>query len=118
MALIDSIREAVGAEAAAILVRLFGGRKVYVPIAASATHSIARAIGTQAAARLSRRFGGEYIDVPNLQPPGPRPTARRLQSALCRQILELAAKRVPEIEIAHQVKCSRQYVGQVLRGDV
>jgi hypothetical protein len=112
--LIDSIREAVGAEAAAILVRLFGGRKLYVPITASERHAITHAIGIVASVAFSRRFGGEYIDVPNLQPQGPR----RGQSALVRQILELAAKQVPEIKIAHQVKCSRQYVGQVLRGDV
>ena len=71
MGMIDSVREAIGDQAAAMLVKSFGGRKVYVPLAASDTW-IGRAIGAKAAAALSRRFGGEYIEVPNLQRRGGR----------------------------------------------
>ncbi len=114
MSLIESIRDAVGEQAAASLVKVFGGRKVYVPIVASETHPIGRAIGAQAAAALSRRFGGEYLDVANLQGCGPR---RRARSALYQAILDLAAKNVPRSEIARRQGCSRQYVGTVIRGN-
>lgn len=112
MALIDSIREAVGDQAAAALVKSFGGRKVYVPIISSQAHSITRAIGIVASVALSRRFGGEYIDVPNLQPSGPRAILRR-------QILDLAEadKDIAQTAIARQLKCSRQWVSRVLRGN-
>ncbi len=112
MSLIESIREAVGDQAAATLVKVFGARKVYVPITASEAHSIGRAIGAQAAAALSRRFGGEFIDVPNLRRGG-----RHARSALCQQILDLAAKKIPQREIARRLDCSRQYVGTVIRGN-
>jgi|GEM_PF-1608447 len=70
MALIDSIREAVGDQAAAALAKSFGGRHLYVPLVASQNHAIARAIGIQAAVALSRRFGGAYMPCPKSVAPG------------------------------------------------
>ncbi len=112
MGMIDSVREAIGDQAAAMLVKSFGGRKVYVPLAATERHSIGRAIGAKAAAALSRRFGGEYIEVPNLQRRG-----GRNRSVLEREIRALAAQDIAHAEIARQLGCSRQWVGKVMRRD-
>jgi hypothetical protein len=101
VALIDSIREAIGDEATAALVKSFGGRKLYVPIKAVEEHSIAQHIGLRPAAALSRRFGGEYIQVPN-------PSVRR------RQIAELASAGMRPSEISRKLGCSRQWVTRVL----
>jgi hypothetical protein len=108
VALIDSIRAVVGDDAAAQLIKLFGGRKVYVPLTTNDEHRISKAIGIQAAAALSRRFGGDYIDVPS---------PRVGSSALRRQILALASKDVSEIEIARRLGCTRRWVGTVLQRD-
>ncbi len=105
VALIDSIREVVGDEAAAALVKSFGGRKLYVPIIARDTHAITQAIGTKASSLLSRsHFGGEYIQVPS-------PSVRR------GSIVELAAAGMRPSEISRKLGCSRQWVTRVLQGD-
>jgi Mor family transcriptional regulator len=102
VALIDSIREAVGDEAALMFVKKFGGRKVYVPIKASEGHPIAQQIGLQPAAKLSRRFGGEYLQVPTRW-------FRRIQ------IVELDAAGMRPSEISRKLGCSRQWVTRVLQ---
>jgi hypothetical protein len=70
VSLVDSIREAVGDQAAAALAKSFGGRHLYVPLVASKSHAIARAIGIRAAVSLSRRFGGAYMPCPRTFTPG------------------------------------------------
>jgi hypothetical protein len=106
VALIDSIREVVGDEAAAMLVKSFGGRKIYVPLSLSAneTHRISKAIGLVAATALSRRFGGDYIQVAS-------PSVRR------GRIVELAAAGMRPSEISRRLGCSRQWVTRVLQAD-
>jgi len=69
VSVIDKIREAIGAQAAASLVRSFGGRHLYVPLAASPNHAIARAIGIAAAVALSHKFGGAYFGCPKTLAP-------------------------------------------------
>ncbi len=69
MSVIDKIREAIGDQAAALLVKSFGGRHLYVPLAALPNHAIARAIGIAAAASLSRQFGGAYFGCPKILTP-------------------------------------------------
>jgi DNA-binding transcriptional regulator LsrR (DeoR family) len=101
VALIDRIREVAGDEAATALVKAFGGRKLYVPLTTNEDHAISRKIGIEASAALSRRFGGDYIDVP-------------IKWIRLDLILALAAKHVPQSEIARRVGCSRRKVSQVL----
>jgi Mor family transcriptional regulator len=103
VALIDSIREAIGDEAAVKLVKEYGGRKLYVPINSCEGHSIAQLIGVQPAAALSRRFGGERIDVP-------------FRAMRRNDIFILAKAGVKSTEIARRLGCSRQWVDKVLNG--
>jgi len=77
VSVIDKIREAIGAQAAASLVRSFGGRHLYVPLAASRNHAIARAIGIAAAVALSQQFGGAYFGCPKALAPGSAKKTKR-----------------------------------------
>ncbi len=77
MSVIDKIREAIGDQAAAELVKSFGGRHLYVPLVASQNHAIARAIGIAAAGALSRQFGGAYFGCPKTLAPRSAKKTRR-----------------------------------------
>jgi hypothetical protein len=77
MSPIDRIRHAIGDKAAAVLFKSFGGRHLYVPLAASPNHSIARAIGIAAAVALSRELGGAYFGCPKTLAPGSAKKTKR-----------------------------------------
>ena len=75
------IREAIGREAAAALVKAFGGQSVYVPGAVDENGRLARTIGLDATRALSAHFGnfGTTFVVPMNH--GARLVARRREIA-------------------------------------
>lgn len=56
----------IGEEAALLLARAFGGRKLYVPSRLGDHHPICVAIGRSAADRLSAWIAGDHLDIPKL----------------------------------------------------
>lgn len=58
--------EALGAEAADAVVRLFGGQRLYVPTTPPADHPVQR-LGAALAQALAAHYGGETLEVPNLR---------------------------------------------------
>lgn len=58
------LADAIGPEAARLLLAHFAGRRIYVPKSAGDSHPIAAVLGPEIAAQLYRRFGGEELYFP------------------------------------------------------
>jgi len=104
--MISELLELVGAEAAALLVRDFGGTRLYVPNSPMAHDVVTRSIGLIAAVKLARTFGGDRVPIPS-------PTAQLRRPA---QILAMRSREMSVAAIARELRCTERYVYKVLAG--
>ncbi|MGA2408765.1 MAG: helix-turn-helix domain-containing protein [Candidatus Binataceae bacterium] len=91
----------IGTDAAAKLIEIFGGTRLYIPHSPHDDDLLSASIGIDAAAKLARFYGGDRLDVPN-------PTPRRAR------IIELRKTGCSVDAIARQLGCTRRRVFQVL----
>lgn len=104
--LISELMKLIGVEAAALLVRDFGGTRLYVPNAPMAHDVVTRSIGLIAAVKLARTFGGDRVLIPS-------PTAQLRRPA---QILAMRSREMSVAAIARELRCTERYVYKVLAG--
>lgn len=89
--------ETIGEEAAALLSRDFGGRRIYLPTHPGAHHPLSVCIGQANAEALARALAGEYLEPPLT-------AGKRLR------ILErLKAGQTPA-QISRALGCTRRFV--------
>jgi hypothetical protein len=100
-ALLEELIAVLGQDAAARLVAVYGGTRLYVPQSPSADDAVSNAIGHTAALALGRIYGGDRVDVPN-------PTPRRTR------IVQMRAEGIGVDAIARALGCTRRRVFQVL----
>jgi hypothetical protein len=106
LSIVGELMKIVGAEAAARLVRDFGGTRLYVPNAPMAHDVVTRSIGLVAAIKLARLYGGDRLVIPS-------PTAQLRRPA---QIAEMRARHMSVAAIARELRCTERYVYKVLAG--
>lgn len=58
------IEALIGEEAYAALIRLYGGRRLYVPVCITPENPIVLVIGWMRAIAFAQTFGGERIEIP------------------------------------------------------
>lgn len=94
--------EVLGQDAADLLSRDFGGRRIYVPRKdrLGPDHPLAACLGTQDAGRLADAIGGEEIEPPLTR-------GKRLR------ILALLLEGQKPDSIARQIGCTRRFVTRV-----
>jgi hypothetical protein len=64
---IDQIAERIGFRKAMVLCAIYGGKTLYVPDQASASHRLAREIGYRQMQRICDVFGSQTIYLPALE---------------------------------------------------
>lgn len=62
--LVDQAAALIGPEAWGSLLRVFGGKRLYIPARIGASHPIAVAIGQEMADRLAYAFPQNYLEIP------------------------------------------------------
>ncbi|MBI1262971.1 MAG: hypothetical protein GC184_14735 [Rhizobiales bacterium] len=97
----DEIRNLVGAETAAKLSAVFGGRRLYVPRNPGPHHPLAAAVGLEAARHIAREFGSARLDIPLA--PGKRA-----------RIIAMRAEKISVADIAKALLCTERHVYYVL----
>ena len=65
------LEELLGAQAAALMMRTYGGVPVYIPKQAWAGTELSRLVGVPALEKLAALYGGDRITVPNGRKPDP-----------------------------------------------
>jgi hypothetical protein len=98
---LDELTNEIGADAAARLIDIFGGTRLYVPQSPDEDDLLTASLGHEAALKLARVYGGDRIEVPN-------PTPRRAR------IIELRETGCSVDAIARKLGCTRRRVFQVL----
>jgi hypothetical protein len=91
----------LGEEAATLMSRTFGGRRLYVPRTVGIHHPLTVCIGPVRAGQLCEFMGGHSVEPTLL--PGKRA-----------RIVELGAAKVQKAEIARRIGCTERHVYQVL----
>ncbi|HUN57758.1 MAG TPA: hypothetical protein VMU41_06555 [Candidatus Binataceae bacterium] len=99
--LLQELVDLIGQDAAAKLVDIFGGTRLYIPHSPQDDDLLTESLGAEAALKLARIYGGDRIEVPN-------PTPRRAR------ILELRETGCSIDAIARNLGCTRRRVFQVL----
>jgi Homeodomain-like domain len=98
---LDELTNEIGADAAARLIDIFGGTRLYVPQSPDEDDLLTASLGHEAALKLARVYGGDRTEVPN-------PTPRRAR------IIELRETGCSVDAIARKLGCTRRRVFQVL----
>lgn len=93
----------IGADAALILCRTYGGVALYIPKVVKPDSALARIVGVAALRVLSTVYGGEVVTVPNRRKAAPRKG----------KILEMLAAGTPAREIALRLDVTQRYVEYV-----
>ncbi|MFP4137461.1 MAG: Mor transcription activator family protein [Halomonas sp.] len=62
-----ALADAIGHTATVRLMRAYGGRRLYIPVAIPEEHPLAAVLGYRACRPLSERWGGERITIPDDQ---------------------------------------------------
>ena len=93
----------IGADAALVLCRTYGGVTLYIPKSIKADSELARIVGLPALRVLATVYGGEVVTVPNRRKAAPRKG----------KILELLAAGTPAREIALRLDVTQRYVEYV-----
>jgi hypothetical protein len=101
----ELLTELFGADGAARVVKVFGGKRIYVPAPATEGYSnFAGRIGDEKIAhKVCVEFGGTQIALPKQLVP------------MNEQIIELDRGSVKPTEIAQRLSCTESYVYYVLR---
>jgi hypothetical protein len=99
--MLDELVGLIGKDAAAKLIDIFGGTRLYIPHSPQDDDLLSGSLGPEAALKLARIYGGDRIEVPN-------PTPRRAR------ILELRETGCSIDAIARNLGCTRRRVFQVL----
>lgn len=60
---LQEMAQVIGLPATLMIVREYGGTRVWVPKTASPDHPLWRLIGPEALARLCQHYGGEFLDI-------------------------------------------------------
>lgn len=62
---LQQVADIIGLQAALVLVKHYGGVRLYVPIQMTPEHILSRLIGFETALKLSKEFGGmDHFDIP------------------------------------------------------
>jgi|SRR5271154_540041 len=101
LSMLQELINLIGPDAAAKLIDLFGGTRLYIPQSPQEDDLLCASIGIEAAAKLARTYGGDRLEMPN-------PTPRRAR------ILALRQTGCSVDAIARQLGCTRRRVFQVL----
>jgi DNA-binding NarL/FixJ family response regulator len=101
----SEIEEVIGAEAAAVLGRKYGGVSKYIP-ADPRRGGLLELLGPEASQALAKRFGGSCLMLPN--------ATRRKEPKKVR-IIELIEAGWSTRRIALKVKCTEDWVKMVRR---
>jgi hypothetical protein len=99
--MLEELVNLIGHDAAARLIEIFGGTRLYVPHSPHEDDLLSGSLGPEAALKLASIYGGDRIEVPN-------PTPRRAR------ILELRETGCSVDAIARKLGCTRRRVFQVL----
>jgi hypothetical protein len=99
---IDELVATIGYSSFEMLVKVRGGRRLYVPTAVSRADQLVQWLGEESAARMIEEFGGFHIDIPNRRPATP-PSRRAVIHALI-----TAGK--TDAEIVELVECTERSV--------
>ena len=99
--MLEELVSLIGKDAAAKLIDIFGGTRLYVPHSPHDDDLLTGSLGAEAALKLASIYGGDRIEVPN-------PTPRRAR------ILELRETGCSVDAIARTLGCTRRRVFQVL----
>ena len=99
--ILEELVNLIGLDAAAQLVEIFGGTRLYIPQTPEEDDLLTSAVGREAALRLAGIYGGDRIEVPN-------PAPRRMR------IVELRESGCSIDAIARKLGCTRRRVFQVL----
>lgn len=99
--MLQELVDLIGQDAAAKLIDIFGGTRLYIPHSPQDDDLLTGSLGPEAALKLARIYGGDRIEVPN-------PTPRRAR------ILELRETGCSIDAIARNLGCTRRRVFQVL----
>jgi hypothetical protein len=99
--MLQDLVDLIGKDAAARLIDIFGGTRLYIPHSPQDDDLLTGSLGHEAAFKLARIYGGDRIEVPN-------PTPRRAR------ILELRETGCSIDAIARNLGCTRRRVFQVL----
>jgi hypothetical protein len=97
------ILKILGPEKSAALIRIYGGRKLYIPAKPAKNHSIAETVGFLGMAALCREFGGFKICIANA----------RSQNSKKAQIMELIDQGLSLSKIAELMEVTMRYVSMV-----
>ena len=97
----DELVNEIGIDAAARLIDIFGGTRLYIPHSPDEDDLLTASLGKEAALKLARIYGGDRLEVPN-------PTPRRAR------IIELRETGCSVDAIARKLGCTRRRVFQVL----
>jgi hypothetical protein len=100
----DILVEAIGSDAADVLVQYFAGREIYIPVRAMPNTPLTDKVGEKAAIQLCAHFGGEKIQIP----------VKVGAESLRERILKLNREGHDPIAIVSILGCTRQYVFRVL----
>jgi hypothetical protein len=101
LSMLQELVDLIGQDAAAKLIDIFGGTRLYIPHSPQDDDLLTGSLGSEAALKLARIYGGDRIEVPN-------PTPRRAR------ILELRETGCSIDAIARNLGCTRRRVFQVL----
>lgn len=97
----SQIAAAIGADAAAKLSAVHGGRRLYIPKAPGPHNVITVAIGQDAAQLLGAKFSGSTVDVP-------------VSAGVRARILDLRRQGVQVSRIAEMLRCTERHVYYVM----
>jgi hypothetical protein len=103
--LLSEIAQLVGVEAALVIARRFGGRRLYIPRRPGDGHKIVRCIGREGARRLGAALGGEGFIIPCAR------SYLRWLDARALRILGLS-----NAEIAERIGVNERHVRRLLHG--
>jgi hypothetical protein len=99
--ILNQLINEIGMDAAAQLVEIFGGTRLYIPHSPDEDDLLTASLGREAALKLARVYGGDRLEVPN-------PAPRRAR------IIELRETGCSVDAIARKLGCTRRRVFQVL----
>src|ERR1700691_6265483 len=100
----DQIAHSIGGDAADKLIADFGGRRLYMPLAAGPGDLITRSIGLISALAMARVFGSDRLLIP-------------VTSTHLRRRARIVAMRADHVSISHiaqELRCTERYVYKVL----